>query len=440
MIPIINKALKNALLQQPLARLVGAVFAIQLVGFALLYFQHVILARLFNEQEYGSYIFATNSAQLLALVGGMGFSLSALKFVAEYDSTGEYHLLRGFIWFAARLVVGVSLLITCLAIVGAAFFTPTTIDHQVVLLGLGLIPLMALEVFVASVIRGFQQVVHAQVPTQIVKPILLLLIVLLLLAVTDWKASLVGIGGLAGALAASVLLEIGFAGYNLRQRRSPTPPGSEYNMWLKNTLPQWGELSLVNAGDRAPLIIVGFLLGAEEVALFAIVTRLADIVFFVNYSANQVFTPMIAPLYRKGDTARLQSLIFFAARISFWGAVGIGVVVLLLSDFILGLFGPAYTGAYATLLLIVLMVGRIGNSLTGVGSYILAMTHYEDDLFAIRLVSVGTSLLFIVLTVPQIGLLGAAIGKAVAVLISDVAIYLRIRQKLGLQAFVIGIG
>ncbi len=426
--------------QMPMGRLVGVVFAIQIVGLVLLYLQHVVLAQLLTEQAYGSYIFATNSAQLLALISGMGFSLSALKFIAEYNNTHEYHLLVGFIWFAVRLIIGVSIVITCVAIVGAGFFMPINVDHQVVLLGLWLTPLMALEIFGASVIRGFQQVVRAQLPTQIVKPIIMLLVVLLLVSSTDWKTSFAGLGGLAAALIVTVLLEMGFVGHNLHQRQSTSPMGFEYQTWLKTTLPQWGELSLVNVGDRAPIILVGFLLGAEEVALFAIVTRLADIVFFVNYSANQVFAPMIAPLYRNSDTLRLQSLIFFAARISFLGAVGIGIVVLFFSDFILGLFGSAYTGPYATLLLVVLMLGRIGNSLTGVGSYILAMTRYEDDLFAIRLLSVGSSLLFIVLTVPQIGLLGAALGKAVAVLVSDIAIYFRIRQKLRLQAFVIGIG
>lgn len=424
----------------PFARLVGAVFIIQSIGFLALYLQHVFLARLLSEADYGSYIFATNSAQILALIGGMGFSLSALKFVAEYHATGNYQLVRGFIRFGTRRVVGFSLLITWLALGAFLLFPPNDIDQSVIIVGLWLAPLIALETFGASIMRGLKQIVQSQFPVQIVRPIVIVFVTILLVGVANWQGSFAGIGGFAAAVIVSIGIEVTFVWPMIRGYTTAEEGANEHRAWFSNSFFQWVEVSLISLGDRGPLIIIGFLLGAEEVALFAIVTRLADIVFFMNYSANQVFTPMIAPLYRANDTEQLQRIIYAAARFSFFGAVGISAVILIGADFILGVFGEAYTGRDSIILMAVLMLGRILNALTGLGSYILAMTKHERDLVVIRSLSVGTSLAFIVLAIPQLGLLGAAIGKAGAVIISDIMIYLRIRQQLGLQAFIARIG
>lgn len=168
-----------------------------------------------------------------------------------------------------------------------------------------------------------------------------------------------------------------------------------------------------------PPILLNLLLpgvrGATAAGLFGIARKVASIPLIIR----QAFLYVLAPLSSAQaayDRAEIAPLYAFSTRISAALVIPIGGILILLGSDMLSLFAP---GAEAALpVLIILVIGRVGEAIVGPATPIVEMTGHRALPLINSLIGILTWLALAWWLTPQSG----ATGMAIAVSISTVLI------------------
>ncbi len=369
------------------------------LGLALNYALNVVLARQLPVADYGLFAYVQSLAGILALVASLGFSTSMMRLVAAYRARGETAALRGLIRASLRLIsVAGAVLVILLLAMGWAFPGQR---NGMLWAALLLLPL-TWDVWRESAMRGLHRTSAAILPRQVLLPGLTLAVVLGL-GLRDANEVLIGF--------VLVLLLVELSGFLQLRSALGFPkqllPVTRTREWLHISLPMAGSNLARYGMTRWDVVVVGLFVGLEASGPYAAAARTAVLASLVLRVVNLVIGPVLAELYHAGDPRRFRTLVAAAAA----GAAAVGLplylLVMLRPEWVLGLFGPAYSEA--ALPLQILATGQFINLITGpVG---LALTMSSHEMTNLRLVSIASviSLVGLLLVVPLYGVVGAAI-------------------------------
>jgi O-antigen/teichoic acid export membrane protein len=183
--------------------------------------------------------------------------------------------------------------------------------------------------------------------------------------------------------------------------------------------------------------MLGILGEASRVGVYNAASRTATLVTFVLMAVNSIAAPKISSLYAEGKREELQELAASVAHYIFWPSVGIAIGIVLLSSYILGLFGSEFVAAQGVLA--VLACGQVINAGAGSVGYFMNMTGHQDQS---AWVFGTTAVINIVLNgvgIPLLGVKGAAIATAISMAIWNVWLNSLVVRNLGIHASVIGV-
>lgn len=405
----------------------GIAFFLQGVGALLSYLLQLVLARWMGEEAYGNFSYAYNWAQLLAVFGACGFTISILNFLPGYIAAQTWGLVRGVLSIFRHITFGASSLLA-LGLMALFFVFPQEgIDQMVLLAGLSLTPLIALKDVHTEAIRGSNYVGLAYGPPYVLQPLLVLGITLGILNLSGRLSA----GHAVLALALSLLMVIVAQNVILRRVLPKAWLGAAVyatREWLQPTyafLVIQGALVLTS---RADVVVLGFFFGAGEVGVYYAAARTAFLISFILAAVNAVVAPKISPLYNKADRMRLQGLVSGGTRLS--GSVALLATALMIafSQPILQLFGEEFVVAKTSL--IILALGHLVNAVTGPVGYLLHLTGHQRVSGAIYSGGAITSIILAFILVPRLGIKGAAMATATTLALQNLIMYGLVRRYL----------
>ncbi|HUF76255.1 MAG TPA: oligosaccharide flippase family protein, partial [Longimicrobiales bacterium] len=348
----------------------------------------LLLSRLLGAEGYGAYAFAVAWAMLLAVPAVLGLPSVVVRELATYRVRGDWSRARGLIRRANQAV-----LVASAAIVGVilvAFLTlgwPDSPLRGPTLIGLVLVPLVAVISIRQCAMQGFGNVVLGRVPETLVAPALTIALVLIL------QTALAGGITARGAVAAHVMAAAltALLGAYLLRRTLPSEvqgaqPRDEIRRWLVAAMPllSMGGIQAVNA--QAGTILTGAIAGPQEAGIFGVSVRVAGLLPFLLLAAVPPLMPRVAELHERAELERLQRLLTTAARMVFLGSLPIALAVIVFAGPLLDLFGDDFgTGVTA---LRILCLGQLVNLATGFAGMILIMTGEAGQL--VKAVAAGT--------------------------------------------------
>ena len=158
------------------ARGARAALTVQFCSAVTMYGAQVLLARWLGTTAYGIFDYATSVSIIGAFIAGFGMHTVALKLVSAYIAQQDWARLRGLISGSWRQILWTS---SGAAIAGTAVWLWLQATRDLgaygfpVLLGIWLIPGVALINLQREIIRGYQQIVWALAPSLIGRPLLL---------------------------------------------------------------------------------------------------------------------------------------------------------------------------------------------------------------------------------------------------------------------------
>ena len=410
-------------------------FAIYVCGAALTYCSQLLIARAIGAEGFGIYAYVFAWMTMLAYLAMLGFDVSLLRFIPDYQAHGDWPLLRGVIRHAERWAAGAGLTVALAGVAvvevwGRALSPDLT---NTFLAGFALVPGLALLWVRSAIVRAFGGVATALAPDRIVRDGLLLGMVGLAVFGLGRRidAPLAMLGTLLSALAGLGLVSLA------RRRQMPravagAPPASASRIWAATALPLVviGVASV--AVNRTGVMLLGWAGQTTEAGVYAMAFNIAFLVVLPRTAVNALFAPAIAGLFAQRDMAAFQAL---ATKTSVWtllGATGIALPLALLADPLMGWFGRDFSAGVPALRL--LLLGQVVAAGAGSQLFVLTMTGHERSAAGLMLANAVVNAVLCAVLIHYFGLTGAAVGATGSIVLWNAAMALLIKRLLRVTA------
>jgi O-antigen/teichoic acid export membrane protein len=423
-----------------LGRAAGGSFALNIVNTGAAVATTVLLARVMDLAAFGIYSWVVATVSLLTVPAVLGIDRLLIRDIAVYAGRAAFGHARGLLRRSAEMM-----LVTCAVIVAAVAMatwlsgnlaSPTAVALAV---GMVALPLLAFGRLAQSALMGVHQVVVAQVPDLLVRPLMLLVIVAVAAA---------GIAGRLDAPAAvalytaSVAAGLAVAAYFMRTRLARLLPPArlafESHRWVGAAF----ALALLSGGavanSQIGVTLLGVLDKPEAAGLYAVAQRGALLVAFPLMALNAALAPTAARLWSGGRVTELQRLVTLGTRTVLLASAPVALIFVLLGGQVLELvFGAGFVAAAGALAL--LSSGQLVNSATGSVATLLIMTGNTWRAGLGILAGLTLNVVLGVVLIPAYHEAGAAIAAASSLVVANLIHVIMARRFLGIDTTPVGL-
>jgi O-antigen/teichoic acid export membrane protein len=411
------------------------VMATQIAGIGLAYAMQVVIARAAGVFEFGLFAYAWTWMNLIFLVAAFGLNEAALRLIPTYASRGEWGSLRGLITRGPLLVLAAAGAAGLLAAGGLELLGGVVGEHYrlPLLLTFAAAPLIGLLAFLQGAGRALGSALLAFLPRTIGLPLVVLL--------ATGAMVLLGAPPAATALVAVTVVAAGglaFIQWLMLARRALPPHAGgvkaafPLRSWLTLALPCLFIAVCYGLLTHCDLLMVGFFLSAEDVAVYQAASRTAALISFPLFAMNALVAPLIARLHAEKKMDELQRTVTLATQVVFWPSLLGGLLAIGAGRWILAIFGPGFNVGHEALAILIL--GHLVNVAVGPVSYLMTMTGNQISCAIAWAATVAVQLAASLYLIPRWGIDGAALGTALATVVLGVALSLLVRRRLRISA------
>jgi O-antigen/teichoic acid export membrane protein len=314
----------------------------------------LVLARLLGRHTFGEFAAVESTIAMLAVLGNMGLSLSATKFVSKYQhaepaKAGRMLALCYVLSAAAGLVAMVSLILIAPWLAGQALDAPQlAIDLRIAALAL---VASAVQATLSGALLGLQAFRAGGMANLVVGAMSLPILVL--------GGVIAGIrGAVIGLVVAQALQAVALA-VALRpilHERGLRPVWQ--GCWNEcGELLRFALAALLNSSLVAPVnwllvvMLVRYGGGYGELGLFQVANSWFLVLLFIPGKLSQVYYPLVEDLLARGESRTACSLIWKLVRLNATVFGALAVLGTLASPLILHWYGPEFLPARPALVL-----------------------------------------------------------------------------------------
>jgi O-antigen/teichoic acid export membrane protein len=350
----------------------------QVVGAGASLGRGVLVARLASPDDLGRLFLMLSAGALVAGFGQTGVAVVGLRRVSAAVSSSEVSA-------TIHAAVSVTAMITVAVVaLGAAVLAALHVPVATILAFTLLSTAQLWLGLFAALVRGLQRVSLAVRHEQVIAPVLqCALLAACLLIKPRWSlTALITVFGIAlvpsvASLSAPIARAV---------RRAGSPVESKRAAVIAESVPVLVNAGLWRALNDAPLWAAGIWFGPAATALLGIAQRFAALLQLPLVAAVTVVAPRASLLYSRGATLELEQLLRRAAMWATYGSA-LALVLMLLSGraVLRAVFGPFFESAFTVSL--VLAVGQVINSATGIGGTALLMMGQARPLLRISFIS-----------------------------------------------------
>ncbi|WFU08422.1 lipopolysaccharide biosynthesis protein [Rhizobium sp. CB3090] len=416
-------------------RMALVAFAIRIAGAALAFVSQIVLARMMGRFEYGVFVFVWVLMILFGNLACLGFPTAIIRFLPQYDASGDHDAIRGVTATARRFVLAVAGGLALIGMAALYAFSGMVENYYVVPIFLGLIavPMIALGDVLDGTARANHWPVMALSPTFLIRPTLILLF---MLAAILFGAAHSAVTAMAAALAAAfvtVFCQYLALTFRLRRHYPNGPKTIEFNAWLAVAFPVFLVEGVGYLLTNSDVVVVGIYLDPAEVAVYFAAAKIMALVHFISFAVKAAIGPRFAAIIAENDREKLAAFATEAARWTFFPALAVGLVVFAAGQFLLSLFGAAFTEGQVVIA--ILLAGVLAKALVGPAEMLLLMADRQMlcvYLYAAALIAnIGLN----VALIPHFGIEGAAIAAASAMMVEAMLLHFAVRRALGIVLF-----
>ena len=406
------------------------------VAAAATFAANILITRTLGAESFGAVTLVTQGAFVLSFATRAGMDMAVLRDVAIETGMGRWGRIRAPVARAAAIALAVS---TLIALVGVAAADPIraalNIDDdrgrwavEAACVGL---PFLALANVWLAATRGLKIMRYTLFIFWAGQPItwIVLMVIGWQFSETAWMSAL--------AYSLSWLFAAGAAWWCWR-RESHTWPAEAMEPGDTSRLLRY-------AGPRAPAALFSQLLfwtdlfvltqfaNETEVGIYSAALRAGQVVVLFLTSVSLMFSPFVADLHNRGETARLDRLFKSLTRWTLAATIPAFLLLLVAPEPALRLFGSEFTGGRAALLL--LLAGQFVNVATGSVGFILIMVGRTGWDLIVYAGSLALDLVLAFWLCSRYGMEGAAVANAVTFALSKWARLALVRRFVGIQPY-----
>lgn len=400
----------------------------------------IVLARVLSPAGFGNYAYTFAILSVMSIPVQLGIPILILRETAQAHAQSNWSLMKGIWWWGStRIIVASIVVITISAIV--VFATAVQFEREalnVFLIGLPLIPLMALGRARGAALRGLQRVVQGQFPEDVLRPSLLVLftVVPYWLFAGQVSPSHVMQSHVMAAIISFVVGAVLLVRARPSELTRSTERFTENKTWLRAVFPLAFISGMQLINQQADLLMLGVLRSAEETGLYKVAISGASLAVFGLQVVNMVIAPHFARLYVQEKMDLLSRLVSVAAIGGMIATLPIVVIFIVWGSEILSLmYGLAYIESYMPL--VILSLGKAISVFFGLTAVILAMSGYEKKAAYVLVITALMNVFLNAVLIPVFGVSGAAMATSFSVVFSSFIFWRVIKNNLGIDSSII---
>ena len=411
----------------------------RIAGAAAAFGLHALLARLLGADQYGIYSYVLACLGIAVLLASLGLDLSLVRFVAAYRARGAWPELAGLWRWSRRMVLGAACVTAAVALLSLGFLV-RDLDPALARTGwiaCGVLPVAALLRLGEARLLGLKRVAEAHLPDGVLRPVVTAGLVALTVGVLGASLSsalAMGLHLVAISGAAALVLVLGRRAFRV------VPPDVEARYeagpWMRVSLPLWGEAGLRVLSNRLDVILVGALLGMAEAGVFAVASRLAELIVFGAHASQVAARPHIAESHARSDTRAVRKAVTVAATWATVFAAGVGLILMAARVPVLEVFGAEFVAGAGVL--VILATANLVAASTALVDSVLVMTGHERVNVRITAVILALKLPLMWMAIASWGVEGAALAVVATTVLGRLWGWAYVRRRLGVDGTVLG--
>ncbi|MVP00492.1 flippase [Paenibacillus lutrae] len=406
-------------------------FAVNIGGIGLALLMQVLLARQLGAVSYGYYSFVTTVVTFLVFPAKLGFDTAIVRFVSSYRAHERWSEVKGLLQRANQITMALSLAITAVSMV-VVLLISDSMNRELLftyMAGLLGIPVMALALLRQSSLQALKQMLHAQLPEKIIRPVLFLG---LLLGYNRIAGSPAGAGEAMLIFLAAIAVSYAIGALVLKRKMPPQvqAAGTAYNTreWMNVSMSLMFVSGMYLVLGQLNILMLGWMDGTTEAGIYSAAVRIATLVSFGLTAINMTAAPFISECYARKDDRQLQQVLSISNLAGFLFAGVIYAAFLLLNDPILGLFGEEFK--QGSLALLILSTSQLVSAFSGQTGTLMTMTGQQQTLGKILLISAILNVVLNLVMIPAYGMVGAAVTNLICTIVWKTAMVVVIQRKL----------
>ncbi|MEZ8612216.1 oligosaccharide flippase family protein [Vibrio sp. 10N.239.311.D11] len=395
----------------------------------------IIFARALGPEDFGRYGLAVSVITVAVLPSIAGLPSLIVREIARYRIDNKLAEVKGMIVWSNRHVISMSVLsIVCTYLLVYAEIW-TDFVGSIIISALILIPLKGYLSNQSAIINAFQRPELAQLPTQVIAPVLSLFIVLFLYFNSGTTLSphiLIYIQIFTHTSA--VVFSFFLLRLIVKKEINELTPVFDSSRWRKSLLPFSLLMIISTLNNELATVLLGFLGTEEGIAYFRVALVGTTLLSLGLNSVNSVSGPKIAGMYKKGDLVGTQEILLKSVRISCACTVPFVILFLFFGEFfIVLLFGEQYRSA--GILLSILCIGQLLNCALGSVGLVLNMTGNENYTLRTQLVTLFLTITLLVIFIPIYNAIGAAIAVSTSLICWNLIMAFNVYRLTGLKTW-----
>jgi O-antigen/teichoic acid export membrane protein len=399
-------------------------------GYILRFLTGVLLARILGPESYGSYAYAIMIVAFISGISMLGMDQIPIRFLGDYLEKKKYESSKGMILGSQKLVLFVSLVFT--AILFIIFNTYPVFDEDVEILAFFImcatIPMVALSQTRQSLCRALQRPVLAQIPENIIYPVILLgflaslnffntgvSLTFTMVAIVNFVAWFVAWTTGLFVLKLSVIKEVAIK-----------KPKYEIRLWLSMSPPIVIALIAYLVMARTDIILLERFYSMKEVGIYSVVARVAELIQFIYDAAVIPGASIFSMLYAANDKKKIDEFVLLLSRTIFYGAIPIYLLFIFYSEEIVAIFGAEYTSGREYFLILV-----TAYFMSGIGGIAMSIMHIigkSREIMFIFIFFAFFNLGFSLLMIDYVGKSGVAWSYFASLVLMKATLVVRVYQ------------
>ena len=417
-------------------RVASAAFLIRVGSAALIYLSQIVFARWMGRTEFGIYVYVWTWVMLIGDMADLGLATAAQRFIPEYTKLKAFDRLRGFLARSRWLAVASASSIAIIGVLLVRLLEPYLDSYLIVPLSIACItlPFYSLMQMQDGIARSYDWIDLAMLPPYVVRHLIMLVLVCVAFLLNFSTSAQTAVTAVAISFALTVLGQTWLLNRRLARIVESGPRAYEVKTWFKVSLPILmveGFYLLLTSTD---ILVLQQFREPGDVAIYYAAAKTLTLIAFVHFAVSAAVAHRFSKYHVENDRESLRQILTDSIRWTFWASLAACIVILAMGPLLLWLFGPEFTGGFH--LMCILAVGLMARASVGPIERLLNMLGEQSCCAAVYAAAFALNLVLCVLLIPRIGVEGAAVSTATALIFESAMLFFVTKRRLGFHVFI----
>ncbi len=412
-------------------------FVFRMGGMFVGYLVILYISNNFGAEGMGIYSLTISVITLMAMLSGLGFNMSVLRYVGQFNKEANNKKLKLLYLYVLEITIPLSL-IASVSLYMLSEFIATVFFNDIryrdtLKIASFIIPFFSLFRLNVEYIRGLKDLKVSELLRSLSIP----LVNILFLLIMAYNSSDPDIPLYSYAIATffSLMVSLYYIYKRVAHIQIDSRESFKKRELVNTSIPMLVTmLSTFIMGDVSLWLLQSFTT-AKEVGVYNIALKISVLISLVLMVVNTIAAPKFSELYWAKEYTALKRVIAQSTKLIFLTSLFLAVTVILFRETILGLFGEEFIIGGSVLILLVF--AQLFNALTGSVGIFLSMTGQQKILRNIIVITMVLTIVLNYIVIPIYGMNGAAFVFLLSSIIANVSSVYYVKTRLGYVTFYI---